>query len=144
MNLIKKTLCLLFPLLVCASAAQGQVLTITTNATLPNVVVAEAMNPFQLEASGGTLPYTWSLVTGSQALVGKLATGLSVTPDGRIVGAPTALQAPVGFTVQVADSSSPKKNHQESADHRSCIGHTQNFSGSDGSWHGWVGILVEL
>lgn len=109
MNWIKKNLLALLPLLMCASFAQGQALTITTNATLPNVVVAEAMSPLQLQASGGTLPYTWSLVTGSQALVGKLATGLSVTSGGQIIGTPTALQAPVGFTVQVTDSSSPKK-----------------------------------
>ncbi|NDG72420.1 MAG: hypothetical protein EBY32_14235, partial [Proteobacteria bacterium] len=93
------------------SNAQGQALTITTNATLPQAVVAEAMTSpfFQLEASGGTTPYTWSLVSGREALVGKIAPGLSITPSGQLVGNATTLQGPVGFTVQVADSSSPKK-----------------------------------
>jgi hypothetical protein len=93
------------------SNAQGQALTITTNTTLPQAVVGEAMTPplFQLEATGGTKPYTWSLVPGSPALVGKIAPGLSVTPSGQLVGNATTLQGPVGFKVQVADSSSPKK-----------------------------------
>ena len=93
------------------SNAQGQALTITTNATLPQAVFGEAMTSpfFQLEATGGTKPYTWSLVSGSQALVGKIAPGLSVAPTGQLVGNATTLQRPVGFTVQVADSSSPKK-----------------------------------
>jgi formylglycine-generating enzyme required for sulfatase activity len=93
------------------SNAQGQALTITTNTTLPRAVVGEAMTPplFQLEATGGTKPYTWSLVPGSPALVGKIAPGLSVTPSGQLVGNATTLQGPVGFKVQVADSSSPKK-----------------------------------
>jgi formylglycine-generating enzyme required for sulfatase activity len=106
---MKHLLALFFGLLTYASAAFGQALTITTNSTLPPAYLGEALSPIPLEATGGPAPYTWSLVTGSQALVGKLATGLSVNPSGQIVGTPTALQAPVGFTVQVADSSSPKK-----------------------------------
>ena len=92
------------------SNAQGQALKITTNATLPQAVVGEAMTPPpQLQATGGKKPYTWSLVPGSQALVGKIAPGLSVTPSGQLVGNATTLQGPVGFTVQVADSSFQKK-----------------------------------
>ena len=92
------------------STAQGQALTITTNATLPQVVIGEPINPsLQVEATGGTKPYTWSLAPGSPALVGKIAPGLDVTSSGQIVGTPTALQPRAGFKVQVTDSSSPKK-----------------------------------
>jgi formylglycine-generating enzyme required for sulfatase activity/alpha-tubulin suppressor-like RCC1 family protein len=106
---MKHLLALFFGLLAYASAAFGQVLTITTNSTLPPAYSGETLSPIQLDATGGTAPYTWTLVTGLPALVGKIAPGLSVNPTGQIVGTPTALQAPVGFTIQVADSSSPKK-----------------------------------
>jgi hypothetical protein len=50
-----------------------------------------------LQATGGTAPFTWSVVTGS------LPTGLSLAPSGTISGTPTATGTAT-FTVQVADS----------------------------------------
>ena len=50
-----------------------------------------------LTAVGGTLPYTWSLLTGA------LPAGLTLSPAGVISGTPTAAGA-FGFTVQVQDS----------------------------------------
>jgi hypothetical protein len=38
---------------------------------------------------------------------------MNVTSSGQIVGTPTAVQGPTGFTVQVADSSIPKKIAQK-------------------------------
>jgi hypothetical protein len=56
-----------------------------------------------LSASGGVLPYTWSITTGS------LPAGLTLSASaGTITGVPTATGTST-FTVQVADSSSPAK-----------------------------------
>jgi hypothetical protein len=51
----------------------------------------------QLIATGGTTPYTWSLVTGS------LPAGLGLSPGGLILGTPTATGAS-DFTVKVTDA----------------------------------------
>src|SRR5581483_3182680 len=54
-------------------------------------------------ASGGTLPYTWSIISGS------LPSGLALTAsNGLIAGTPTASGA-FTFTIQVADSSTPQQ-----------------------------------
>jgi len=50
-----------------------------------------------LEAAGGTVPYRWSLVSGS------LPPGLSISTDGVIAGIPTATGAR-SFTVRVTDA----------------------------------------
>ena len=56
-----------------------------------------------ISASGGVLPYTWSITTGS------LPAGLTLSASaGTITGVPTATGT-FSFTVQVADSSSPAK-----------------------------------
>jgi hypothetical protein len=53
-----------------------------------------------LTATGGTAPYTWSIISGS------LPTGLTLSPSaGSITGTPTATGTAT-FTVQVADSAS--------------------------------------
>lgn len=53
-----------------------------------------------LSATGGTPPYTWSLVSGS------LPPGLSLSSAGEISGTPSAAGS-YSFTVQVTDSSTP-------------------------------------
>jgi hypothetical protein len=56
---------------------------------------------FQLTASGGTAPYTWSLANGSAAL----PTGLSLnTTTGYITGTPTTAATTTGIIVQAKDS----------------------------------------
>jgi hypothetical protein len=55
-----------------------------------------------LQATGGTLPYTWSLIGGT------LPIGLNLSADGVIAGTPVA-SGTSPFTVQVTDSSSPSK-----------------------------------
>jgi hypothetical protein len=53
-----------------------------------------------LTATGGTMPYTWSIISGS------LPTGLTLSPSsGSITGTPTATGTAT-FTVQAADSAS--------------------------------------
>lgn len=71
-------------------------LSITTT-SVPNGTVGVAYS-VALAASGGTLPYTWSLVVGS------LPTGLTLsTSSGTISGTPTGTGSS-SFTVKVADS----------------------------------------
>jgi hypothetical protein len=53
-----------------------------------------------LTATGGTAPFTWSIVGGA------LPAGLTVSPAGTIAGTPTATGS-FGVTVQVTDSSNP-------------------------------------
>jgi type II secretory pathway component GspD/PulD (secretin) len=75
-------------------------LTITTS-SLPNGGLGTPYDQI-LTATGGTAPYTWSILPGS----GSLPTGLTLAPStGEITGSPTTAGS-VTFTVQVADSSS--------------------------------------
>ena len=78
---------------------QAAPLSITT-ASLPNGTVGAAYSA-TLAATGGTGPYSWSIVSGSlpSGLTLNLATGV-------ISGTPTAA-ATSNFTVQVTDSASP-------------------------------------
>ncbi len=79
----------------------GSPLVVTTT-TLPAGIVGIHYST-TLAASGGTLPYTWSVATGS------LPSGLSLDPNsGVISGTPTAANT-FSFTVQVADSGSPQQ-----------------------------------
>ncbi len=63
--------------------APGSALQITTASPLPDASLGQPYSQ-TLEATGGTLPYQWSLVEGS------LPPGLSFGPDGVIAGTPTA------------------------------------------------------
>ena len=76
-----------------------------TATTLPPGVVGTAYNQ-TLAASGGTTPYTWSVITGA------LPAGLSLNASsGAITGTPTGpFVGTSNFTVQVADSENPSKN----------------------------------
>jgi hypothetical protein len=71
-----------------------------TTVTLPNGQVGVAYNA-TLAATGGTTPYTWSLVSGSlDGLTLNAATGA-------ITGMPTAAVTASPLTFQVTDSSAP-------------------------------------
>jgi parallel beta-helix repeat protein len=70
---------------------------ITTTSPLPGGTKNVPYGPVQLQATGGTGTYAWSLNVGS----GPLPTGLSLGPsDGKISGTPTAA-GPFTFTVKV-------------------------------------------
>jgi hypothetical protein len=73
-------------------------LTITTTAVTPSVV--GFANPTVLAASGGTGGYTWSLISGAQALS---AVGLTFTSGGTFSGTATAAATNIPITVQLAD-----------------------------------------
>lgn len=76
----------------------GEPLAILTTSPLPGGTGGAAYS-FSLSATGGTLPYDWSVV-------GSLPAGLSLnTATGLISGTPTA-QGSSSFTVQVADHTS--------------------------------------
>ncbi|ADG07760.1 S-layer homology domain-containing protein [Kyrpidia tusciae] len=74
----------------------SQALSINTE-SLPDATVGSDYAA-SLDASGGTSPYTWSVVDGS------LPDGLSLSSEGTISGTPTTADT-VTFTVQVTDSS---------------------------------------
>jgi hypothetical protein len=76
-------------------SVHGTPLVITTTA-LP-AGGQSAPYSFQIAASGGVLPYTWTLLSGT------LPAGLSLASNGQIAGTPTTLQT-TNFTVQVTDS----------------------------------------
>ena len=77
------------------SITVGPGVTITTS-SLPNGIAGTAYSQ-TLAASGGTVPYTWSVGAGT------LPSGLSLSASGTISGTPSAA-ANATFTVQVADS----------------------------------------
>ena len=65
-----------------------------TTTSLPNGTKGDAYSA-TLAASGGTLPYTWSII-------GSLPSGLSLNPStGIITGIPTSAAGTFSFTVQV-------------------------------------------
>ena len=66
-----------------------------TTATLPKGVVGAAYTK-NLAATGGTTPYSWSLISGN------LPPGLALDTSGALTGTPTAAGA-FTFTVQVSD-----------------------------------------
>jgi hypothetical protein len=75
-------------------------LTITTT-SLPNGQV-NATYSATLAATGGTIPYTWSLISGT------LPAGLSLnSSSGVISGTPTVTVSSASLTFQAADSSNP-------------------------------------
>jgi hypothetical protein len=62
---------------------------------------------FQLEASGGTAPYTWT-VTG-----GSLPVGLTLSPTGVLSGTANSYPETYDFTATVNDSGSPPQTTSE-------------------------------
>lgn len=79
---------------------------VITTSTLSNATVGIGYNA-SIAASGGTVPYTWSLASGS------LPAGLSLSSAGVISGTPTA-PGTSSFTVQVVDSQVPSHNTSQS------------------------------
>lgn len=71
---------------------------VITTSSLPNGTIGSAYSS-SLSASGGTAPYTWSILSGS------LPNGLNLISMGSIQGTPTTAGT-FNFTIQVADSSS--------------------------------------
>jgi uncharacterized repeat protein (TIGR03803 family) len=88
-------------------SSSGASLKITT-ASLPNGIVGTAYST-TLTASGGTTPYSWTLVSGA------LPAGLSLSVGGTISGTPTSA-GPSNFTVQVTDSSNPVQQASKAFD----------------------------
>gem|GEM_PF-987463 len=78
-----------------------------TGASLPEGIQGSAYSA-TVAATGGTAPYTWSVVSGA------LPTGLSLNPSGgAISGTPSATGAST-FSVHVADSGSPAETASQS------------------------------
>lgn len=83
-----------------AGKASAATLEVTT-ASLPGGLVSDpTLYQVQLSATGGTAPYTWSVVSGS------LPDGYTLTPAGMLWGI-TTQQGTFTFTVRVTDSGSP-------------------------------------
>jgi hypothetical protein len=80
------------------------VLAITTT-SLPSASVNTAYSQ-TLQATGGTLPITWSLASGS------LPSGLTLNAAGTITGSPIAVGTST-FTVRAADSGSPQQTQMQ-------------------------------
>ena len=76
-------------------------LTITTASPLPAAQPGTAYSQ-TLNATGGTSPYTWDLISA-------LPDGLSLSPGGQISGTPTTASVTT-FTVRATDSSFPNFN----------------------------------
>ena len=70
-----------------------------SSSTLPNGFPSSSYTT-TLSASGGSSPYTWTVLSGT------LPTGLTLASNGTISGTPT-VPATFPFTVQVSDSASP-------------------------------------
>ena len=87
------------------STAGGAPLTVATGSPLLGGTQGSAYNQ-TLTAGGGTPPYSWTLVSGS-----NLPAGLTLSTGGVISGTPTGTGT-TSFTVQVTDSSSPVQNAQ--------------------------------
>jgi uncharacterized protein (TIGR03437 family) len=87
----------------CASAAQLQI----TTANVPTATQYQSYST-TLTASGGTPPYTWSVVTSTGV---ALPEGMSLNPSTGVVSS-TQVNGQGGYlvTVQVSDSASPSAN----------------------------------
>ena len=76
----------------------GSPLTIISTGPLPNAVVGVTYPPRNIAATGGTRPYTWSLVAG----LGRLPLGMSLAGIGVVNGIPSETGV-FNFTALVSD-----------------------------------------
>jgi len=81
-------------------------LSITTESPLPDGKVGEPYDQ-SFGASGGKLPYSWSLESGS------IPAGLDLSSAGELTGTPTE-HGDFSFTVRVSDSQDPSQTARES------------------------------
>ncbi len=82
-----------------------------TTASLEDYIIGEQISDWSIEISGGTPPYSWSLVSGSLPPGLSLQTPVDLRPDRRnagvlLAGTPTAVGT-YTFTLRATDSSSP-------------------------------------
>jgi hypothetical protein len=84
---------------------QPTTLSMVTAAALPGGKVGQAYNQ-SLTVSGGTPPYKWTLTSG------VLPPGLTLDPNGRISGTPTAAGKST-FTIQVGDATAKASKSQD-------------------------------
>lgn len=75
-------------------------LAFTSTSPLPSATVGVAYTPYQLTASGGTTPYSWSDTDGDFA-----AHGLSLSSSGLITFTPATVGLITGLTVGLSDAS---------------------------------------
>jgi hypothetical protein len=79
----------------------AQSLTITSSPTLPPASVSVGYPPVTLTATGGSPPYTWSVIPGGP--VNSLPTGMTLSTSGVLSGQPTAT-GQFSPTVRVMDT----------------------------------------
>ena len=79
----------------------AQALTITSSPTLPPGSVSVGYPPVTLTATGGSPPYTWSVIPGGQ--VNSLPAGMTLSSTGLLSGQPTGT-GQFSPTVRVMDS----------------------------------------
>jgi large repetitive protein len=91
--------------LFCLSAVvlSAQALSITSPPTLPPASISVGYPPVTLSATGGSPPYTWTLL--ASGTVNNLPAGLTLSTTGVISGTPTATGA-FSPTIRVTDSAS--------------------------------------
>ena len=112
-----------------------------TTTSLPNATVGASYSA-TLQATGGTLPFTWTLTTGA------LPAGLTLNAaTGAITGTPTA-QGMSGFTAHVTDSSGPAQSASQvlsiavaaSGPNNSLLNGTYAFQFTGWAANGFVGM----
>jgi hypothetical protein len=99
-----------------ATAKASMAISIANTSTVTSLQISSAALPAgvaqisytaNLSASGGTAPYTWSIVSGA------LPAGLTLNSLGSITGVPSAT-GQASFTVEAMDSSSPRQTATQS------------------------------